>query len=210
MPYRFMMFLGQGMILCLFSLSAYASNPPSLRAVRGRLGLIEEVRVMRKLGIRQFQDRHELARLIAAGDLVRVPDRGIGFEIERTIGSRVPCRLRWVYRYLRPQSLRVVEELGREFSMRFRGRSFVLCSLVRSLAYQALLANANATAEQARTTSSHTTGYTFDVLKRGLQGRELRWFRNRLLELEEAGRILATEERGCFHIMVIPTAPPAR
>ncbi len=182
-----------------------ASDPPTLRAVRGRFGLIEEVREVWHRGLPRIQDRDELVRFITRGDLVRVPDRGEGFAIDPGIGSS-DRQHRDLYKHARPAVRDLVAVLGIAFARVFRS-AFQLNSLVRSVGYQRRLARTNPTAAQARSFSSHTTGFAFDVAKPGMRSRELRWFRTELLSREGRGEILATEERGCFHVLAFP-APP--
>ena len=64
--------------------------------------------------------------------------------------------------------------------------------------------NRNAAPELGETASTHLTGVTVDILKRGLTRQQIRWVNDYFLPLHEQGLIEPVEERRqpVFHIMV--------
>jgi hypothetical protein len=82
-------------------------------------------------------------------------------------------------------------------------------SAVRPIDYQRSLQawNGNAAATTGRRASSHLTGSTVDIAKKGLPKRNVAWLRRELVRLERAGLVEATEEMSevsglNFHVMV--------
>lgn len=119
-----------------------------------------------------------------------------------TIDERLPEKYRWC----RPWVRRFLIDLGNDFHKKF-GNTIQVNSAVRTAEYQAELRGMNGNAASAKPgprQSSHLTGATIDVAKRGMSSRELEWMRSRLTVLEKRGFIEATEEhrQRVFHIMV--------
>jgi hypothetical protein len=109
------------------------------------------------------------------------------------------------YRYLRPWSKLFLERLSRQYHARFHKRLRVT-SLVRTVARQRALSkrNGNAAAAQGSRRSSHLTGATIDISKRGMTVRELNWMRRVIHSLRQQRYLYGIEEfhQPVFHIMV--------
>ena len=80
------------------------------------------------------------------------------------------------YRYLRPWSKLFLDRLSSQFRRRF-GRPLRVTSLTRTSAYQNNLArrNGNAAAAVGEKRSSHLTGASLDISKKGMTGAQQRW-----------------------------------
>lgn len=108
-------------------------------------------------------------------------------------------------RYCRPWTAAFLNDLARAHAADFH-RAFTVSSAVRTVEYQKQLrrSNGNAAAAEGDLVSPHVTGATIDIKKSGMNGQELLWFRQRLLALQQAGKIDAEEEfrQSCFHITV--------
>jgi uncharacterized protein YcbK (DUF882 family) len=109
------------------------------------------------------------------------------------------------HRYLRPWSRLFLQRLSQQYHARFKKRLSVT-SLVRTVDYQQRLAkrNGNAAAALGPRASSHLTGATLDIAKRGMTKAELEWMRRVLHSLKQRGYLYAVEEwqQPVFHIMV--------
>lgn len=108
-------------------------------------------------------------------------------------------------RYLRPWAKLFLSRLSRQYRARF-GRPLRVTSLLRSAEYQAKLTrrNGNAAAATGPKRSTHLTGASIDISKKGMTGAQLTWMRNVLHSLNEKGYIHAIEEfkQPNFHIMI--------
>jgi hypothetical protein len=82
----------------------------------------------------------------------------------------------------------------------------MITSLVRTVDQQKKLRrrNSNAGPEEGETASTHLTGVTVDLLKRGLTRQQHQWLEQYFLPLKEAGLIDPIEERRqpVFHVVV--------
>ncbi len=126
---------------------------------------------------------------------------------------RVPSRTRYYYtrnipanyRYLRPWSKLFLDRLSEQYYARFK-KKLRVTSLVRTVALQNSIArrNKNAAAAHGPKRSSHLTGATLDISKKGMTRREIEWMRRVLYSLHQQGYLYAVEEfqQPTFHIMV--------
>ncbi len=114
------------------------------------------------------------------------------------------------YRYLRPWSKLFLDRLSSQFRRRF-GRPLRVTSLTRTSAYQNNLArrNGNAAAAVGEKRSSHLTGASLDISKKGMTGAQQRWLRNVLASIKAKGYLFAVEEfyQPNFHVMVYRNYP---
>jgi len=114
------------------------------------------------------------------------------------------------YRYLRPWSKLFLDRLSSQFRRRF-GRPLRVTSLTRTSAYQNSLArrNGNAAAAVGEKRSSHLTGASLDISKKGMTGAQQRWLRNVLASIKAKGYLFAVEEfyQPNFHVMVYRNYP---
>lgn len=108
-------------------------------------------------------------------------------------------------RYCRPWTRDFVEDFSQDFYKEFH-RPIEVTSAVRTVQQQHKLRrhNRNAAPELGDTASTHLTGVTIDVLKRGLTRKQMAWVNAYFLPLHEQGLIEPVEERRqpVFHIMV--------
>ncbi len=108
-------------------------------------------------------------------------------------------------RYLRPWSKLFLTRLSAQFLSHF-GKPLRVTSLLRTENYQRRLMrrNGNAASPTGPKRSSHLTGASMDISKKGLTGRERDWLRRVLYSLRGKGYLYAIEEfhQPVFHVMV--------
>lgn len=108
-------------------------------------------------------------------------------------------------RYLRPWAKLFLSRLSRQYRARF-GKPLRVTSLLRSAEYQKALTrrNGNAAAASGPKRSTHLTGASIDISKKGMTGKEVAWMRSVLSHLRDGGYIYAIEEfqQPNFHIMI--------
>ena len=143
-------------------------------------------------------DERQLKAFKKNGLLVRLP-KGKHVKID----PRLPDRYRWC----RPWTRSFVSELGRRFHDRF-GKPLKINSAVRTIEYQLKLSRTNGNAARGHNPlswSSHLTGATIDIAKKGLTPPEIQWLRARLRLNEKVNRAEVTEEfnQAVFHVMVL-------
>lgn len=131
------------------------------------------------------------------GLLVRLPSNKT-----LKVDYRIPSKYRWC----RPEVTTFMLNLSSEYYAVWH-RPLRINSAVRTEEYQEQLRRHNGNAARATSgpkRSSHLTGATVDIAKKGMSAGELRWMRARLIKLERQGRVEATEEhmQAVFHVMV--------
>lgn len=140
-------------------------------------------------------------RFARAGLLVRVPIRTRHYYIRY-----IPVK----YRYLRPWSKLFLDRLARQHYAHFR-KKLRITSLVRTVALQDSIRrrNDNAAPTHGPRRSSHLTGATLDISKKGMSAKQLEWMRRVLGNLRARGYLYAVEEfqQPTFHIMVYKNYP---
>lgn len=140
-------------------------------------------------------------RFHKAGLLVKVPSRTKHFYT-RYIPSK--------YSYLRPWSKLFLDRLSRQHHARFK-KKLRVTSMVRTVALQNSLRkrNKNAASPYGPRRSSHLTGATLDISKKGMNAKQIDWMRRVLHSLKEKGYLYAVEEfsQPTFHIMVYKNYP---
>lgn len=151
-----------------------------------------------RLDYSRIKDDKQLKRFVRAGLLV---------PLRESRYVKMDGRLKGKYRYVRPETRRFVEQIGRRFYAEF-GKPLWVNSAARTVEYQRRLTRNNPNAARGGkkdSRSSHLTGATIDFGKKKLTQRQLAWLRNRLLMNERVGRAETTEEFGqaVFHIMVL-------
>ena len=109
------------------------------------------------------------------------------------------------YHYLRPWTKLFLDRLSSQFRSRFGG-PLRITSLIRTVAYQNQLSRSNGNAASAvgEKRSSHLTGASLDISKKGMTAARQRWVRNVLASLKAKGYLFAVEEfyQPNFHVMV--------
>ena len=147
-------------------------------------------------GLERFQNEWDLAMAKVDGRLVLLPD-----NLLVDLDDRLPVAYRWC----RPWTQDFLNDTGKLYFEKFKMR-FQVNSGVRTVEYQKLLRkrNGNAAPFEGDEASSHLTGATVDITKKGMTPLQIQWMRNYLVMLEEKDFIDATEEfsQSVFHIMV--------
>lgn len=159
--------------------------------------------------VETFADGDALRAAYADGRLVRLPRNAaaLGLRIDPGMGELAP-RLdepRALYRGLRPGALRVLIEIAaavRQISG--VDAPLTVTSTVRDRRYQEELARGNPEATRAH--SVHTTGWSFDVLRRYANGRQAAAFQFVLDRMAATNLITWVREPAAIHVTVAADA----
>jgi hypothetical protein len=120
---------------------------------------------------------------------------------------RIEKRLDPTRRYCRPWTRDFVEDLSRAFYARFNDQ-IQLNSAVRTIKVQHKLRrhNRNAAPDTGDLVSSHLSGFTVDLQRRGMTNAQIRYVEQYLFYMHELGLAEPEEERHqwVFHVMVSP------
>jgi len=187
--------------VCALTATVAAAPPPStiLRARPGNLSLENQRADADDLS--RLSSTTMLNRFIRAGLLVAVPASTAHYYL-----NNIPA----AYRYLRPWSKLFLTRLSRQFHARF-GKKLRVTSVVRTVGLQNSIAkrNGNAAAAYGPQRSTHLTGATLDISKKGMTGREVAWMREVLHSLKTKEYLHAIEEfqQSAFHVMVFRNYP---
>jgi hypothetical protein len=176
--------------------------PPPLRG--SHESLVRQNEKSEADGLERIEDDQDLADRIAGKMLVPVP-----VSSSLAINGSLPENRR----YCRPWTASFLADLSRAHDARFHA-PLLVTSAVRTVAYQKQLerTNGNAAAAEGDIASPHLTGATIDIAKQGLSRQQIAWMRDRLLPLQDAGKIDVEEEfqQACFHITVYKSYVPLR
>ena len=158
--------------------------------------LRQNQRVLVEDDLERIQDDAQLELLTRTSRLVALPEgKNLRFAAHLS-----PDR-----RYCRPWTARFLMEFANAHYAVWRG-PLQVNSAVRTVEYQQWLRrrNRNAADLEGETASPHLTGATIDVSKRWMSRSQLKWMRNYLLTLQNAGMIDVEEEfrQRVFHITV--------
>lgn len=182
---------------------------PSLKGedeVLGRSSQIWQNIMADEMGLTRFKNIRDAAGAIAAKKLVLLSGSS-SYSAGRMRG----------YRYCLPMTRDWVEAFGAKFKSVW-GKKLPIKSALRPQDVQRSMTviikhgprrgqqrNINAAPPEGPRASSHMTGATVDIGKRGLTDEEIRWLRDALLAAEAGGEVEATEEfkKPCFHVMVL-------
>lgn len=150
-------------------------------------------------------DKEQLPRLTEAdlalfkenGWLIRLPNDGIRVIVDQYLSEK--------YQWSAKQAHLFLLDSGEKFILSI-GKPVIVTSAVRTFESQKHLrkSNRNAASADGPERSSHLTGATIDIAKRGLNKKQLVWVRSYLSSLMKRGLIHVTEEfhQAVFHIMV--------
>ncbi|HST41677.1 MAG TPA: hypothetical protein VLK58_19315 [Conexibacter sp.] len=152
-----------------------------------------------------FADGDALRAAYADGTLARLPRnaRQLGLRIDPQMGELAPRveQPRALYRGLRPQALRLLVELAAGTRRISGARTpLTVTSTVRDQRYQEQLAAGNPEATHAF--SVHTTGWSFDILRRYGSDRQAQAFQFMLDRLQVLGAITWVREPAAIHVTV--------
>lgn len=144
----------------------------------------------------RIEDAKMLERFVRLKLLASVPGDTRDYYL-----ANVPSR----YRFARPWTKLFIERLGNQYRDRF-GTKLRVTSLIRTISLQNSLRrrNANAASPYGEKRSTHLTGASIDISKKGMTRAQQNWMRGVLRSLREQGYIFAIEEfrQPAFHIMV--------
>ncbi len=158
--------------------------------------LVRQNEVIDRLELPRVEDDDQLAQLEENGTLVRVRE---------SRALEIASDLTDTRRYCRPWTRDFVEDFSQAFYREFR-QPIRITSLVRTVAQQKKLRrrNRNAGPTDGDTASTHLTGITADISRKGLTRQQQRWVEQYFLSLKERGVIEPVEERrqAVFHVVV--------
>jgi hypothetical protein len=157
-----------------------------------------------------FDDHEEVSDAREDGELVSLPDdSSLGFEVHRKLGEYAdevgaPPEL---YRALRPEALATLIYLAeRVRALNDRQGALIVTSAVRDLEYQEMLAASNPEATDEY--SLHTTGWSFDILRRYESRDQAAAFQFVLDRLRALSVIDYAYEPAAIHVTVSEAAVP--
>lgn len=153
-------------------------------------------------------DQLELPRIADDEELLALEARQELVPVESSRSLSIASNLTASRRYCRPWTRDFLEDLSEDFYNEFH-RPIVVTSLVRTVEQQRKLRrrNGNAAPQEGETASTHLTGVTVDILKRGLTRKQHNWLNEYFMPLKQAGLIDPIEERRqpVFHVVVFNT-----
>jgi len=157
--------------------------------------LVRENEELDRLQLPRIADEYELLRFEASQELVPVPE---------TDALKFAPDLPDDHRYCRPWTRDFLQDFSEAYYTEFHS-PIQINSLVRTVEQQHQLRRWNrfAAPEFGDTASTHLTGVTFDMSRRGLTYEQYEWIRNYLLPLQAEGMIDPIEERQpVLHVVV--------
>ncbi len=161
--------------------------------------LVRENMQIDELQLPRITNDDELEQLEAAEELVPVADS----TSLSVAGNLTPTR-----RYCRPWTRDFLQDFSAAYYAEFQ-KPITVTSLVRTAEQQKKLRrrNRNAAPQEGDTASTHLTGMTFDILKRGMTKKQKDWVNAYFLPLKQRGAIEPIEERRqpVFHVTVFNT-----
>jgi hypothetical protein len=175
----------RGALAVLLAAAAVAARPADAQSLRGSRESVDRMYQQAQREQLRFSETPKDVHAAA----------GSGALVQLTASDDVTLR-RVAFPYVTPATKAFVARLGRQHRAEC-GTPLMVTSAARPTTRQP----ANSVAQ-----SVHPTGMAIDLRKPS--GRCLRWLRETLLELEDAGVIEATEERRPphFHVAVFPTS----
>jgi hypothetical protein len=158
--------------------------------------LVRQNLVIDEMELPRIQDDEELEIRESNSELVPMDDTE-----SLVIASNLIENRRWC----KPWTREFLQDLSEAYYQQFR-QPLVITSLVRTAEQQKKLRrhNRNAAPDEGDTVSTHLTGMTFDLYKRGMTRKQHKWIEDYFLPLKEAGLIDPIEERRqpVFHVTV--------
>jgi len=158
--------------------------------------LVKQNEIIDQMELPRIADDDELETIISNEELV---------PLQESSSLRIAANLKETRRYCKPWTRDFVEDLSQAFYEEFK-KPIQVNSAVRTVAQQKKLRrhNRNAGPIEGETASTHLTGITLDLSKRGLTKKQHAWIEQYFLPLKEAGLIDPIEERRqpVFHVVV--------
>ena len=157
--------------------------------------LVQQNEELDRLQLPRFYDDYDLIHYEISQDLVPVSE---------TDALKIAADLPETRRYCRPWTRDFLRDFSQAFYDEFQ-TPIQVNSLVRTAKQQQQLRRHNrfAAPEVGETASTHLTGVTVDLSRRGLTKMQYQWMRDYLLPLQEAGMVNPIEERQpVLHVVV--------
>ncbi|HEY1730477.1 MAG TPA: DUF5715 family protein [Terriglobales bacterium] len=157
--------------------------------------LVRENEELDRMQLPRINDDYELLRYELSQDLVPVSESD---------ALKIAADLPDNRRYCRPWTREFLQDFSAAFYEQFHS-PLQVNSLVRTVEQQHRLRRWNrfAAPEFGDTASTHLTGVTFDMSRRGLTYEQYEWIRNYLLPLQAEGMVDPIEERQpVLHVVV--------
>jgi len=157
--------------------------------------LVRENEELDRLQLPRIADDYELLRYELSQELVPVSE---------TDALKIAADLPDNRRYCRPWTREFLQDFSQAYYDQFHS-PLQINSLVRTVEQQHRLRRWNrfAAPEFGDTASTHLTGVTFDMSRRGLTYEQYEWIRNYLLPLQAQGMVDPIEERQpVLHVVV--------
>ena len=149
-------------------------------------------------------DRLQLPRMVDDYELMRYELSQELVPVNETEALKIAADLPENRRYCRPWTRDFLQDFTQAYYNEFHS-PLQINSLVRTVEQQHRLRlwNRFAAPEVGDTASTHLTGVTFDMSRRGLTFEEYEWIRNYLLPLQAQGMVDPIEERQpVLHVVV--------
>jgi hypothetical protein len=150
-------------------------------------------------------DALELPRLANDAELQEAIDNEDLVPLHETNSLKIAANLTETRRYCKPWTRDFVEDFSEAFYQEFH-KPIQVNSAVRTMDQQKKLRrhNRNAGPVEGDTASTHLTGVTLDISKRGLTRKQHKWIEQYFLPLKNEGLIDPIEERRqpVFHVVV--------
>ncbi len=188
--------------------SAPATRAGRARSVRHRRVVWRPMfRGSRAMLVRQNAeiDRLELPRIEDEDELLEMEENQELVPVRESRYLTIAENLSPSRRYCRPWTRDFLDDFAKAYYEEF-GEPIRVNSLVRTVQQQKKLRrhNRNAAPIDGETASTHLTGITVDIARRGMTRQQLRWIERYFLPLQEQGIIEPVEERrqAVFHVVV--------
>ena len=149
-------------------------------------------------------NRLQLPRIADEGELIRYEVSQVLVPVNETEALKLAADLPDSRRYCRPWTRDFLQDFSQAYYNQFHS-SLQVNSLVRTMEQQGRLRRHNryAAPEWGDTASTHLTGVTFDLSRRGLTGEQYGWILAYLLPLKESGMVDPIEEsQPVLHVVV--------
>jgi hypothetical protein len=150
-------------------------------------------------------DTLELPRIADDDELIDVIQNEELVELQQTSALRIASNLKETRRYCKPWTRDFVQDFSQAFYNEFK-KPIQVNSAVRTVQQQKKLRrrNRNAGPIEGETASTHLTGISLDISKRGLTRAQHKWVEEYFLPLKTLGLIDPIEERrqAVFHVVV--------
>jgi hypothetical protein len=149
-------------------------------------------------------NRLQLPRIYDESELIRYEVSQVLVPVNETEALKIAADLPESRRYCRPWTRDFLQDFSQAFYNQFHS-PLQVNSLVRTVEQQQRLRRHNryAAPEWGDTASTHLTGVTFDLSRRGLTGAQYGWILAYMLPLKESGMVDPIEEsQPVLHVVV--------